>query len=359
VSPAYEPGKSLANRYQIDAYIDEGGMQEVYLARDSVFHRNVVVKVPKNESAVKRFKRSAVLSARVTHPNVAKTLDYVEENGVAHLVEEYLEGGNLSDVLVRAVEAVDPYLVARLLHHLARGLAASHGVGVVHRDMKPSNVVLQGRLEDKIPFVPKITDFGVARMAQETLAQAVEGGQATITTSATALGMIPYMAPELIENPREVVPASDVWALGAIGYEMLSGRKPFGDGFKAVKGIMGDDDIETPHYIAKADFANIGTEVFEIVQACLERDTDQRLDAQQLVERTSCLCYGVTSRRWGTVVDKKWKTGRIRADDGEQVFFHASCVYGPRPEPGDRVMFASFDGEPMARAFPVLKGRQA
>ena len=359
MSPVYAAGKSLANRYEIEGYIDEGGMQEVYLPRDTVFHRNVVVKVPKNESAVKRFKRSAVLSARVTHPNVAKTLDYVEENGVSHLVEEYLEGGNLSDVLVRIVEAVDPYLVGRLLHHLARGLAASHIAGVVHRDVKPSNVVLQGQLGDEVPFVPKITDFGVAKMAEETLAQAVGGGEATITTSATALGMIPCMAPELIENPRDVTPASDVWALGAIAYEMLAGRKPFGDGIKAVKGIMGDDDVESPLYIARSDFASAGSEVFDIIGACLERDTSQRPDAQRLVELTSSLCYGIAPRRWGTVIDKKWGTGTIRSDDGEHVFFHASCVYGTRPEPGDRVMFASFDGEPMARAFPVLKSRQA
>jgi eukaryotic-like serine/threonine-protein kinase len=357
LSRSYKEGYEVGDRYIIDRYLDEGGMQEVYLATDSIFNREVVVKVPKNESAIKRFKRSARLSAKVTHPNVAKTFDYVEQNGVAHLVEEYIRGGNLSDTVVRTVEAVDPYLVARLLHHLARGLSASHAEGVVHRDIKPSNVVLDGHLSDDFPFVPKITDFGVAKMAEETLAEAVEGGETTITTSATALGMIPYMAPELINDPREVVPASDIWALGAVAYEMLAGKKPFGDGFKAVGEILSDKDLKRPSYIDRSDFEKAGDDVFSVIQACLEREVSKRPDAVKLVELTSSLCYGVSPRRRGVVTGRKWQMGTITSDEGERIFFHSDCVYGPQPRVGESVVFASFDGEPMPRAFPVLKTR--
>jgi serine/threonine protein kinase len=266
----YIGGEMLGGRYEIESYIDEGGMQEVYLARDRVFGREVVVKVPKNDSAVKRFKTTAVLSARVTHPNIAMTLDYFEEQGLAHLVEEYLPGGNLSDALMSHIEALDPHLVAKLLNHLSKGLAAAHHVDVVHRDLKPSNIVLNGDLSR---FTPKITDFGVAKMAQEAMAIAVEGGASSITASKTAIGHLPYMAPELIEDAGRVRKPSDIWAIGALGYEMLSGTKPYGQGLLAVTAIMAAEPLTLPKFVSRSrDFRSLGCAVFTVIAACVKRD---------------------------------------------------------------------------------------
>ncbi|MDR3571030.1 MAG: serine/threonine-protein kinase, partial [Candidatus Pacebacteria bacterium] len=176
-------------------------MQEVFRANDTLLGRQVAVKRAKNASADRRFKRSAVLSARVNHPNVAKTLDYVEEGSQAYLVEEFIDGFDLSRLLEEHMVALDPDLVARLLHHIVKGVSASHAQGVVHRDLKPSNVMISGGLAI---LNAKVTDFGIAKMAEEEITREVEGGNATMTTSKTVVGAIPYMAPEAIETPREV-----------------------------------------------------------------------------------------------------------------------------------------------------------
>src|ERR1041384_6157592 len=137
-------------------------MQEVYRARDVVLERLVALKVPQDARVARKFRDSAVISARVNHPNVAKTLDYFEESGGKfYLVEELIQGENLREVSVK-FERLDPHTVAHVLHHLARGLAAAHRVGVVHRDLKPSNIMVVGGLA----FLGlKITDFGIAKMA--------------------------------------------------------------------------------------------------------------------------------------------------------------------------------------------------
>src|SRR5260370_14178963 len=119
-------------------------MEEVYEANDLLLRRAVALKVPKNKSAEKRFQRSAIVSAKVNHVNVAKTLDYLEENNRAYLIEELVRGKDLGRVLREDMRFVDSLIAAYLLHRLARGLAASHHAGVIHRDLKPSNVIAFG-----------------------------------------------------------------------------------------------------------------------------------------------------------------------------------------------------------------------
>ena len=134
----------IDNRYEILGFIGEGGMQQVYRALDLVLRREVALKVPKNSSAQKRFKRSAVVSAKVNHPNVAKTLDYIETDLSPYLIEEFISGKDLKEGLLQQLGIVDPYLTAKILHHLAKGVAASHNAGVIHRDLKPSNIMFTG-----------------------------------------------------------------------------------------------------------------------------------------------------------------------------------------------------------------------
>jgi len=165
----------IDGRYQIKSYIDKGGMQYVYKANDLVLNRLVALKTPQNPSAEKRFNRSAIVAAKVNHPNVAKTLDYFEIDNRQYLIEELIEGGDLDKAILQKVKYVDPYLVAKIFHYLAKGIAASHHVGVIHRDLKPTNVmVLNGLHVNSI----KITDFGIAKMAEEELAEAVKDGDA-------------------------------------------------------------------------------------------------------------------------------------------------------------------------------------
>lgn len=171
-------GDVIGGRYEVVDYIGQGGMQEVYRVHDKLLERDVALKSPKNPSAKKRFNRSATLSARVNHDNVAKTLDYVEDGDRFYLIEELIEGCDLGHFLKSHVAMLDPFAAGRVMHHLAKGLAASHHVNVVHRDLKPTNVMVVGG-RDFMGF--KITDFGIAKMAQEEIGEAVAGDEDGLT----------------------------------------------------------------------------------------------------------------------------------------------------------------------------------
>lgn len=181
------PSDVIGGRYEVHKYLGEGGMQFVYVARDQLTGRLVALKTPKNKSATKRFRRSAVVAAKVNHPNVAKTLDYLKINNQRYLIEELIEGKDMKAALLEDATFLDPYLAAKVLHHLAKGVAAAHHAGVVHRDLKPTNIMVVG---DYSLTELKITDFGIAKMAGEELQEAVEGGEHSMTTSQTAVGAL-------------------------------------------------------------------------------------------------------------------------------------------------------------------------
>lgn len=351
----HKEGDCIGDRYEVIRYIGEGGMQEVYQAKDLLLSRTVALKVPKNASAAKRFKRSAVVSARVNHANVAKTLDYIEEHPRAYLIEEFIFGKDLGRILKENFASLDPMMAARVLHRLAKGVAASHHVGVVHRDLKPSNVMaVGGECLDEV----KITDFGIAKMAEEELAEAVEGGNDSLTASQTAIGALPYMAPEMIKSMKDAGPSADVWSLGALVFEHLSGEKPFGSGLKAVPAIVAANVPALPQSVTtKAQFRPIAEEIYSLISDCLQRDPASRPTADELVYRCESLCYPIAHREFGTVNrfdNPSW--GFIRPDQGRGVFFHIDSLYGGgNLSLGDRVWFARHAGGGNDRAFPVVK----
>ena len=356
MSGVHAVGDEVAGRYQIVSYIGEGGMQYVYNAYDKFLKRHVALKTPKNESAEKRFLRSAVVAAKVNHPNVAKTLDYIDGGDRQYLVEELIEGDDLSKSVLMRTSYVDPYLSARIFHNLAKGLAASHHAEVVHRDMKPTNIMVSGGLQlDSI----KITDFGIAKMADEELAQAAEGGEGTLTHSQTAVGALPYMAPEAIASPRDVTTAADIWSLGAMMYELLTGKKPFGSGYMAVSNIMSGKTPEFPEFIAtNAQFSPLAHSLKSLILECLSFEAHERPTADQLVEKCSNLCYPSEKRYTAEVRCIKHNSwGFLNDGTSGDVFFHFDSVYGERLEEGDPVMFSKFPGGGAWRAHPVVKLR--
>ncbi len=345
-------GEVVGDRYEVVGFVGEGGMQFVYAALDTVLSRTVALKTPKNASALKRFHRSAIVSARVNHPNIAKTLDYFEGER-PYLVEELVAGQDLDKALLRQAGYLDPYLVAKILHHMAKGLAASHHAGVVHRDLKPTNVmVVDGFQVSAI----KITDFGIAKMADEELAEAAEGGGETLTGSGTAVGALPYMAPEAIETPRSVGPSADIWSLGAMMFELLSGQKPYGAGLKAVAKILSADPLEMPTFVTKnVHYKPLAEKLIEILLECMKRDPAERPNADELVRRCQELCYPKFSREFGRVKNIEYRSWGFIANRGPDVFFHLDSVYGERPSVGDSVMYSTFIGVPASRAHPVVK----
>lgn len=355
MSGPLSPGEVIGERYQIERYIDEGGMQFVYAAKDMLSSRIVALKTPKNKSAIKRFRRSAVVAAKVNHPNVAKTLDYIKQGDSRYLVEELIVGADLSKALLRKTAFLDPYLSAKVFHHMAKGLAAAHHAGVIHRDLKPTNVMVVGgySLSEL-----KITDFGIAKMAEEELAEAAEGGDHTLTTSQTAVGALPYMAPEAIDTPKHVTRAADIWSLGAMIFHLITGQLPFGSGLKAVQKILAAERPEVPQFVLSSpQFAPLAGELLDMSFACLQKDPTKRPTADDLVNRCGLLCYTVTPRVEGVIRRVDYGSyGFINTESGD-VFFHMESVFGPPPKPteGDQVVFSAYAGGGSPRAYPVLK----
>ncbi|WLG13233.1 serine/threonine-protein kinase [Psychrobacter cibarius] len=353
----HERDDIVGERYQIEEFVDQGGMQFVYSAYDKTLNNRVALKTPKNPSAEKRFHRSAVVSAKVNHPNVAKTLDYFEVGDRAYLVEELVIGGDMSKTLLKEADYLDPFLVAKLFHYLAKGLAASHHANVIHRDLKPTNIMIVGGFQ--LSGV-KITDFGIAKMAAEELTEAVIGGEETITVSATALGALPYMSPEAIDTPKDVGIETDIWSLGAMMYELLTGTKPFGSGLKVVKRILDADYDAFPEFItANPQFSYLSTKIVELIQKCLSLDSRDRPTADELVTECGLLCYPIRERHFGTMRPQNSRWGFVDpSDNTANVFYHVDCIYGARPQVGEKVMLSKYEGSGAYRALPLVRMKQ-
>lgn len=347
------PGELIGGRYKVERYLAEGGMQFVYIAKDQVTERLVALKTPKNDSAEKRFLRSAVVAAKVNHPNVAKTLDYLNFDGKQFLVEELIEGKDMRAALLEETSFLDPYLAAKVFHHIAKGVAAAHHAGVVHRDLKPTNIMVIG---DYSLIELKVTDFGIAKMAEDELLEAAEGGEASLTTSQTAVGALPYMAPEAIDTPREVGAPADIWSIGAMMYHLIAGEYPFGQGLRAVPKIVSAILPTPPKFLtANPQFAPLATELIELSFKCMTKNAEDRPTADELVLKCSELCYTSTPRQRGKIGDFVFNAfGHISSQDG-RVFYHRECVYGELPHVGDDVLFSSYDGGGSPRALPVVK----
>ena len=254
---------------------------------------------------------------------------------------------------MESIPQLDPVASAWVLHHLARGLAAVHRHDVVHRDMKPGNIMLLGGLKfDGL----KITDFGVARMAEQEIDEAVKIG--TVTTSKTAIGALPYMAPEVIDVPGKPTLPADIWAIGALAYQLFSGELPFGQGFAAVPRIQAAVAPTIPKMLQDhPQFSHLSRELHGIVLQCLQRDPAARPTASQLVSLCDRLCYGsIIGRQIGIVANYPARTfGFLRPQGGgDLVFFHVESVLGRQPRIGQRVWYQPFTGTPRDRAHPVV-----
>jgi serine/threonine-protein kinase len=211
---SHEEGHVLAGRYRLEERIAVGGMGEVWRAHDDTLDREVAVKLLRPESSsdetfLERVRAEARHAGGLTHPNVGTVHDYGEDGGNAYLVMELLEGQPLSDI-IRERAPMDPAEVTEILHQTAIALQAAHEAGVVHRDVKPANIVVD------VDGYAKITDFGIARAL----------GEAPMTQTGEVLGTPHYLAPEQAKG-QPAGPLSDVYALAVVGYEMLTGRRPF------------------------------------------------------------------------------------------------------------------------------------
>jgi eukaryotic-like serine/threonine-protein kinase len=216
-------GELLAGRYELQDVAGSGGMSSVYRARDTVLERTVAIKILHDHYSddpqyVERFRREARALAQLNHPNIVTVIDRGEFEGRQFIVFEHVEGENLKELIDREGQMpVDQALA--LVHQVARGLAFAHEHGVVHRDVKPHNVLIDA------DGVAKVTDFGIAR--------SVDPGDG-LTETGTLLGTSEYIAPEQASG-RRVDERSDQYSLATVLYELLTGAPPFtGDNFMAV-----------------------------------------------------------------------------------------------------------------------------
>ena len=203
-------------RYQLHRQLGRGGMAIVYLAHDQLLDRPVAVKVLNADFAgdpsfVERFRREAQAAANLNHPNIVSVFDWGEEDGTYYIVMEYIEGRPLDEILA-AEGPLHPDRAADVAIDIAAGLALAHRSGVVHRDIKPGNVMIaqpSGQV--------KVTDFGIAK---------VIGGDSELTQAGTVMGTATYFSPEQAQGKR-LDPRSDLYSLGVVLYEMTVGRPPF------------------------------------------------------------------------------------------------------------------------------------
>jgi serine/threonine-protein kinase len=204
----------LGGRYELQSRIAIGGMGEVWRARDQVLGRIVAIKILKEEYAgdpsfLERFRAEARHTALLNHSGIANVFDYGEAGGSAYLVMELVPGEPLSAILERE-RVLSPDRTLNIIAQTARALAVAHGQGLVHRDVKPGNLLITP--DHRV----KVTDFGIARLAD----------QVPLTQTGQVMGTAQYLAPEQATG-QQATGSSDIYSLGVIGYECLTGHRPF------------------------------------------------------------------------------------------------------------------------------------
>ena len=215
-----EAGKTLNGRYKIQSLIGTGGMAAVYLATDLILDRLVAIKVLRldfrqNDDAMRRFRREALSATQLTHPNIVGVYDVGQSQEMNYIVMEYVEGTDLKDY-VRQRGALHPIEAVRIMMQIVSAIAAAHQNRIIHRDIKPQNILI-----DREGNV-KITDFGIAVALSDT----------SLTQTNTLLGSVHYLSPEQARGGMATI-QTDIYALGIVLYELLTGRVPF-DGESAV-----------------------------------------------------------------------------------------------------------------------------
>jgi serine/threonine-protein kinase len=257
------PPQTVAGRYRIDSRLGAGGMSTVFLAIDTVLERSVAVKLlaehlADDEAFVARFRREALAAARLQHPNIVQVFDSGRdpESDRHYIVMEYVDGPSCADLL-REHKQLDVEETVRIVRDCCHGLDYAHRMGVVHRDVKPGNLLVANETG-----MTKLADFGIAKAAAQT----------RITQVGSVLGTAAYLSPEQARGD-EAGPASDIYSLGVCAYQFLAGRLPHEYGSLTELALRQQEDSVVPIADYRPD---IPPALDDAVRLCLERQPEAR-----------------------------------------------------------------------------------
>jgi serine/threonine protein kinase len=269
------PPTQIASRYEIERRLGAGGMSTVFLATDSVLERAVAVKLlaehlADDEDFVARFRREALAAARLQHPNIVQVFDSGQdpESHRHYIVMEYVEGPSAADLL-REYKELDVEQTVAIVRDACHGLDYAHRAGVVHRDVKPGNLLLAEETG-----ITKLADFGIAKAAEQT----------RITQVGSVLGTAAYLSPEQARG-EEAGPASDTYSLGVCAYQFLTGRLPHEYSSLTELALKQQQEVVAPIREFRGE---VPAELDEAIRLCLERDPGSRyrsaLELAQAIE---------------------------------------------------------------------------
>ncbi len=288
-------------RYTLEEKIGEGGMGEVYKARHAMLRRPTALKVLRpqvaTEEAIRRFEHEVQLTSRLMHPNTVRIYDYGRTgDGTFYYVMEYL-GGLALDDLVRLEGPLPEQRVVHILRQVCESLEEAHEAGLVHRDVKPANVMLC-RLGTQFDAV-KVLDFGLVKDTGQNV-------DLELTDAHSIPGTPLYIAPEAIARNEPVGPLSDVYCLGAVGYFLLTGRPPF-EGDKPLDVLLQHVN-EEPKPPSERVPHSIGSRLETLILSCLAKDPSNRPTGARALAQELDACRG--AREWDREQARAWWTER-------------------------------------------------
>lgn len=266
--------EALGDAYTIEGEIGRGGMGVVYRARDERLQRRVAIKVLPPELAFsseirQRFTREAQTAARLSHPHIVPIHDVGEGNGIVYFVMGLIEGESLA-ARIRRRGRMPAEDTRRIMRETADALSAAHAVSVIHRDIKPDNILLEGTRGRVV-----VTDFGIAKAMSAT-------SGATLTSAGMAIGTPSYMSPEQAAGEREIDGRSDLYSVGIVAYQMLSGVLPFNA--PTVAGILMKQITETAPLLHD-NYPDVPEDLSLAVARCLEKDPANRWPSAEALRR--------------------------------------------------------------------------
>ena len=253
-------GRVFAERYRLEEFVGKGGMALVFRACDTRTGHDVAVKVLRpelgnDEEFLERFRREALAASKMSHHNIVNLLDVGEEDGYRYLVIEYMRGRTLKDIIQEKERLPEP-VAGQIAIRILSALQHAHDNGIIHRDIKPQNVLINAE------GMVKVADFGIARVA----------GSNTLTKGDNVMGSVHYFSPEQAKG-EDVTAASDIYSVGVVMYEMLTGRVPF-DGDTPVSIAL--QHISTPPVPPSQVVDGISPAMERVVLTAMSKDKDSR-----------------------------------------------------------------------------------